>query len=149
MGVCTGVRCPAQPRAPMVLRGKPLSIALLLHLVVALLYWALIPQGMNWYRDHFGYTSHRDIGLGIAQFYLFWMFIGAQPLIAVLRPLFAKLLVLAIPLAFASWTLMHNHPLRLLYFTVGPGLLALAAIVTSARYASRNRLPATSDTADA
>jgi len=44
---------------------------------------------------------------------------------------------------------MHNHPLRLLYFTVGPGLLALAAIVTSAWYASRNRLPATTDTADA
>jgi hypothetical protein len=112
-------------------------IALLLHLLVALLYWALIPLGMNWYRDHFGFTSHRDIGLGIAQFYLFWMFIGAQPLIAVLRPLFAKLLVLAIPLAFASWTLMHNHPLRLLYFTVGPGLLALAAIAASLRYSSR------------
>jgi hypothetical protein len=111
-------------------------IALLLHLLVALLYWALMPLGMNWYRDHFGFF-HRDIGLGIAQFYLFWMFIGAQPLIAVLRPLFAKLLVLAIPLAFASWTLMHNHPLRLLYFTVGPGLLALAAIAASLRYSSR------------
>ncbi len=149
MGVRTGVRCPAQPRAPMFLRGKPLLIALALHLLVALLYWALIPLGMNWYRDNFGFASHRDIGLGIAQFYLFWMFLCAQPLIAVLRPLFAKLLVLAIPLAFASWTLMHNHPLRLLYFTLGPGLLALAAIVTSAWYASHNRLPATTDTADA
>ncbi|PSD44996.1 hypothetical protein C7E25_01280 [Stenotrophomonas maltophilia] len=133
----------------MFLRGKPLLIALLLHLVVALLYWALIPLGMNWYRDNLGFTSHRDIGLGIAQFHLFYLFLGVQPLIAVLRPLFAKLLVLAIPLAFASWTLMHNHPLRLAYFTVGPGLLALAAIVTSAWYASRNRLPATTDTADA
>ncbi len=133
----------------MLLRGTPLLIALLLHLLVALLYWALMPRGMNWYRDHFGFASHRDIGLGIAQFYLFWMFIGTQPLIAVLRPLFAKLLVLAIPLAFASWTLMHNHPLRLLYFTLGPGLLALAAIVTTAWYASRKRLPAATDTADA
>ncbi|HFL1972004.1 hypothetical protein [Stenotrophomonas maltophilia] len=133
----------------MFLRGKPLLIALALHLLVALLYWALIPLGMNWYRDHFGFTSHRDIGLGIAQFYLFWMFLCAQPLIAVLRPLSAKPSVLAIPLAFATWTLMHNHPLRLLYFTVGPGLLALAAIVTTAWYASRNRLPATTDTADA
>lgn len=133
----------------MLLRGTPLLIALLLHLLVALLYWALIPRGMNAYRDYFGFTSHRDIGLGIAQFHLFYLFIGVQPLIAVLRPLFAKLLVLAIPLAFASWTLMHNHPLRLLYFTVGPGLLALAAIVTSAWYASRNRLPDTTDTADA
>lgn len=149
MGVRTGVRCPAQPRAPMFLRGKPLLIALLLHLLVALLYWALIPLGMNWYRHHFGFTSHRDIGLGIAQFYLFHMFLGAQPLIAVLRPLFAKLLVLAVPLTFATWTLMHNHPLRLLYFTVGPGLLALAAIATSVCYASRSRLPATMDTADA
>ncbi|MBN4957122.1 hypothetical protein [Stenotrophomonas maltophilia] len=133
----------------MLLRGTPLLIALLLHLLVALLYWALIPLGMNWYRDQFGFASHRDIGLGIAQFYLFWMFIGAQPLIAVLRLLFAKLLVLAIPLAFASWTLMHNHPLRLVYFTVGPGLLALAAIVISAWYASPNRLPAAMDTAHA
>jgi len=82
----------------MFLRGKPLLIALLLHLVVTLLYWALIPLGMNWYRDNFGFTSHRDIGLGIAQFHLFYLFIGVQPLIAVLRPLFAKLLVLAIPL---------------------------------------------------
>ena len=98
MGVRTGVRCPAQPCAPMFLRGKPLLIALLLHLLVALLYWALIPRGMNAYRDYFGFTSHRDIGLGIAQFHLFWMFIGAQLLIAVLRPLFAKLLVLAAPL---------------------------------------------------
>ncbi|HEQ1703368.1 hypothetical protein N5J01_09210 [Stenotrophomonas sp. GD03701] len=129
----------------MFLRGTPLLIALLLHL----LYWALIPLGMNGYRDHFGFTSHRDIGLGIAQFHLFWMFIGAQPLIAVLRPLFAKLLVLAIPLAFATWTLMHNHPLRLLYFTVGPGLLALAAIAISVRHASRSHLPTTTDTADA
>lgn len=104
---------------------------------------------MRWYRDHFGVTSHRDIGLGIAQFHLFWMFIGTQPLIAVLRPLFFKLLVLAIPLAFAAWTLMHNHPLRLLYFTVGPGLLALAAIVVSVWYASRNRPPVTKDTANA
>ncbi|PZT05044.1 hypothetical protein A7X87_09805 [Stenotrophomonas maltophilia] len=133
----------------MLLRGTPLLIALLLHLLVALLYWALIPLGMNWYRDQFGFASHRDIGLGIAQFYLFWMFIGAQPLITVLRLLFAKLLVLAIPLAFASWTLMHNHPLRLVYFTVGPGLLALAAIVISAWYASPNRLPAAMDTAHA
>ncbi|CAM0123518.1 putative transmembrane protein [Stenotrophomonas maltophilia] len=133
----------------MLLRGTPLLIALLLHLLVALLYWALIPLGMNWYRDQFGFASHRDIGLGIAQFYLFWMFIGAQPLIAVLRLLFARLLVLAIPLAFASWTLMHNHPLRLVYFTVGPGLLALAAIVISAWYASPNRLPAAMDTAHA
>ncbi|MBH1639187.1 hypothetical protein I5U57_06975 [Stenotrophomonas maltophilia] len=132
----------------MLLRGSPLLIALL-HLLVALLYWALIPLGMNGYRDHFGFTSHRDIGLGIAQFYLFWMFIGAQPLIAVLRPLFAKLLVLAIPLAFATWTLMHNHPLRLLYFTVGPGLLALAAIAISVRHASRSHLPTTTGTADA
>ena len=69
----------------MLLRGTPLLIALLLHLLVALLYWALMPMGMNWYRDHFGFASHRDIGLGIAQFHLFWMFIGAQPLIAVLR----------------------------------------------------------------
>jgi len=129
----------------MFLRGTPLLIALLLHL----LYWALIPLGMNGYRDHFGFTSHRDIGLGIAQFYLFWMFIGAQPLIAVLRPLFAKLLVLAISLAFATWTLMHNHPLRLLYFTVGPGLLALAAIAISVRHASRSHLPTTTGTADA
>ena len=109
----------------MFLRGKPLLIALLLHLLVALLYWTLIPLGMNAYRDHFGFTSHRDIGLGIAQFHLFWMFLAAQPLIAALRPLFAKLLMLAIPLAFATWTLMHNHPLRLLYFTIGPGEPAL------------------------
>ena len=87
--------------------------------------------------------------MGIAQFHLFYLLLGVQPLIAVLRPLFAKLLVLAIPLAFASWTLMHNHPLRLLYFTVGPGLMALAAIATSVCYASRSRLPATMDTADA
>lgn len=133
----------------MLLRGTPLLIALLLHLLVALLYWALMPMGMNRYRNHFGFASHRDIGLGIAQFHLFWMFIGAQPLIAVLRPLFAKLLVLAIPPEFASWTLMHNHPLRLLYFTLGPGLLALAAIAISAWYASHNRLPATTDTTNA
>ena len=127
----------------MFLRGKPLLIALLLHLVVALLYWALIPLGMNWYRDNFGFTSHRDIGLGIAQFYLFHMFLGTQPLIAVLRPLFAKLLVLAVALTFATWTLMHNHPLRLLYFTVGPGLLTLAAIFATLRFASRGTaLPA-------
>ncbi|HFK2921388.1 TPA: hypothetical protein ACGY72_002580 [Stenotrophomonas maltophilia] len=133
----------------MFLRGTPLLIALLLHLLVALLYWVLIPLGMSAYRDHFGFTSHRDIGLGIAQFYLFCMFIAAQPLIAVLRPLFAKLLVLTIPLAFASWTLMHNHPLRLLYFTLGPGLLALAAIALTAWYASHNRLPASTDIANA
>ena len=54
----------------MFLRGKPLLIALLLHLLVALLYWALIPLGMNWYRDHFGFTSHRDIGLGIARIHV-------------------------------------------------------------------------------
>ncbi len=77
------------------------------------------------------------------------MFIGAQPLIAVLRPLFAKLLVLAIPLVFATWTLMHNHPLRLLYFTVGPGLLALAAITVSLRYSSRRTSRPVTDTADA
>jgi len=133
----------------MLLRGSPLLIALLLHLLVALLYWALIPLGMNGYRDHFGFTSHRDIGLGIAQFHLFWMFIGAQLLIAVLRPLFAKLLVLAAPLAFASWTLMHDHPLRLVYFTVGPGLLALAAIAASLRYSSRATSRYTTDTTDA
>ncbi|AWB77884.1 hypothetical protein I5V32_09650 [Stenotrophomonas maltophilia] len=133
----------------MLLRGTPLLIALLLHLLVALLYWALMPMGMNWYRDHFGFASHRDIGLGIAQFHLFWMFIGAQLLIAVLRPLFAKLLVLAAPLAFASWTLMHDHPLRLVYFTVGPGLLALAAIAASLRYSSRATSRYTTDTTDA
>ncbi|MBA0285888.1 hypothetical protein [Stenotrophomonas maltophilia] len=133
----------------MLLRGTPLLIALQLHLLVALLYWALIPRGMNAYRDYFGFTSHRDIGLGIAQLHLFWMFIGAQPLIAVLRPLFAKLLVLAIPLAFATWTLMHNHPLRLVYFTVGPGLLALAAIVACLRHSSRGTSRPTTDTADA
>nr|WP_258027093.1 hypothetical protein [Stenotrophomonas pavanii] len=44
---------------------------------------------------------------------------------------------------------MHNHPLRLLYFTLGPGLLALAAIAISAWYASHNRLPATTDTTNA
>ena len=133
----------------MLLRGTPLLIALLLHLLVALLYWALMPMGMNWYPDHFGFASHRDIGLGIAQFHLFWMFIGAQLLIAVLRPLFAKLLVLAAPLAFASWTLMHDHPLRLVYFTVGPGLLALAAIAASLRYSSRATSRYTTDTTDA
>ncbi len=127
----------------MFLRGKPLLIALALHLLVALLYWALIPLGMNWYRDHFGFTSHRDIGLGIAQFYLFYAFLCAQPLIAVLRPLFAKLLVLAIALAFATWTLMHHHPLRLVYFTIGPGLLALAAIFATLHFAARGTaLPA-------
>ena len=133
----------------MLLRGTPLLIALLLHLLVALLYWALIPRGMNAYRDYFGFTSHRDIGLGIAQFHLFWMFIGAQLLIAVLRPLFAKLLVLAAPLAFASWTLMHDHPLRLVYFTVGPGLLALAAIVASLRYRSLHCALTTTDSTHA
>ncbi|MCU1002989.1 hypothetical protein JAK44_18800 [Stenotrophomonas maltophilia] len=134
----------------MFLRGKPLLIALLLHLLlVALLYSALIPLGMNWYRDHVGFTSGRGISLGIAQFQLFWMFLGAQPMIAVLRPLCAKLLVLAIPLAFATWTLMHNHPLRLLYFTAGPSLLALAAIVASLRYSSRGTSRPTTDTADA
>ena len=133
----------------MFLRGKPLLIALLLHLLVALLYWALIPLGMNWYRDHFGFTSHRDIGLGIAQFHLFWMFIGAQLLIAVLRPLFAKLLVLAAPLAFARWALIHDHPLRQVYFTAGPGLLALAAIAASLRYSSRATSRYTTDTTDA
>lgn len=133
----------------MFLRGKPLLIALLLHLLVALLYWVLIPLGMNAYRDHFGFTSHRDISLGIAQFHLFYTYLGAQPLIAVLRPLNAKLFVLAIPLAFATWTLMHNHPLRLLYFTLGPGLLALAAIALTAWYASHDRLPASKDIANA
>ena len=124
----------------MFLRGTPLLIALLLHLLVALLYWTLIPLGMNAYRDHVGFTSHRDIGLGIAQFHLFWMFLAAQPLIAVLRPLLAKLLVLAIPLTFASWTLMHNHPLRLLYFTLGPGVLALLAIAASVPFQARRTL---------
>ena len=149
MGVRTGVRCPAQLLSAMFLRGKPLLIALLLHLLVALLYWVLIPLGMNTYRDHFGFTSHRDIGLGIAQFHLFWMFLAAQPLIAALRPLFAKLLVLAIPLAFATWTLMHNHPLRLLYFTVGPGLLALAAIAVSLRCSPVGTSRPITDIADA
>ncbi|MBA0446894.1 hypothetical protein D7Y61_06050 [Stenotrophomonas maltophilia] len=133
----------------MLLRGTPLLIALLLHLLVALLYWALMPLGMNWYGNHFGFTSHRDVGLGIAQFYLFWVLIGAQPLIAVLRPLRAKLLVLAVPVAFAIWTLMHNHPLRLLYFTVGPGLLTLAAIIASRRLSSRSRPLRITDTTDA
>ena len=114
---------------------------------MALLYWALIPLGMNWYRDHFGFTAHRDIGLGIAQFHLFWMFIGAQLLIAVLRPLFAA--AGAGAAGVASWTLMHDHPLRLVYFTVGPGLLALAAIAASLRYSSRATSRYTTDTTDA
>lgn len=121
----------------MFLHGKSLLISLLLHLLVAALYWTLIPLGMNWYRDHVGFSSHSNIGLGLAQYYAFVLFLGAQPLIAVLRPLAAKLLVLAIPLAFATWTLMHNNPLRMVYFTVGPGVLALAAIAASARIAAR------------
>ncbi len=44
---------------------------------------------------------------------------------------------------------MHNHPLRLLYFTAGPSLLALAAIVASLRYSSRGTSRPTTDTADA
>ena len=121
----------------MFLHGKSLLISLLLHLLVAALYWTLMPLGMNWYRDHVGFSSHGNIGLGLAQYYAFVLFIGAQPLIAVLRPLATKLLVLAIPLAFATWTLMHNNPLRMLYFTVGPGLLTLAAIAATARIAAR------------
>lgn len=133
----------------MFLRGKPLLIALLLHLLVALLYGTLMPLGMTWYQHRFGFTSHGNVGLGIGQYALFVMFLGAQPLIAVLRPLSAKLLVLAIPLAFAFWMLMHNHPLRLLYFTVGPALLALAAIVASRHYASPRHAPRSTGAADA
>ncbi|KAG1371800.1 hypothetical protein G6F59_018635 [Rhizopus arrhizus] len=77
------------------------------------------------------------------------MFLAAQPLIEALRPLFAKLVVLAIPLAFATWTLMHNHPLRLLYFTVGPGLLALAAIAVSLRCSPVGTSRPITDIADA
>lgn len=149
MALRRGVRCPARPGSPTLLRGMPLLIALLLHLLVALLLWTLMPLGMSWYRDTIGFTSHRDIGLGIAQFHLFWMLIGAQPLIAVLRPLRAKLLVLAIPLAFATWTLMHNHPLRMLYFTVGPGLLTLTAVFASQRISSPGPSLPSTDTADA
>lgn len=121
----------------MFLHGKSLLISLLLHLLVAALYWTLMPLGMNWYRDHVGFSSHGNIGLGLAQYYAFVLFLGAQPLIAVLRPLAAKLFVLTIPLAFATWTLMHNNPLRMLYFTVGPSVLALAAIAASMRFAAR------------
>ncbi|WP_367381924.1 hypothetical protein [Stenotrophomonas cyclobalanopsidis] len=121
----------------MFLHGTSLLISLLLHLLVAALYWTLIPVGMNWYRDHIGFSSHGNIGLGFAQYYAFVLFLGGQPLIAILRPLAAKLLVLAIPLAFATWTLMHNNLLRMVYFTVGPGLLTLAAIAASARIAAR------------
>ncbi|MHC1652392.1 hypothetical protein ACODUL_03725 [Stenotrophomonas maltophilia] len=133
----------------MFLRGKPLLIALLLHLLAALLYGAVMPWGLAWYRAHVGFDSHRDIGLGLAQLCLFWMFIAAQPLIAVLRPLAAKLTVLALPLALATWTLMHHHPLRALYFTIGPGLLALAAIIATARLSSRSHVLPSMDTADA
>lgn len=121
----------------MFLHGKSMLISLLLHLLVAALYWTLMPLGMNWYRDHVGFSSHGNIGLGLAQYYAVVLFLGAQPLIAVLRPLTAKLLLLAIPLAFATWTLMHNNPLRMVYFTVGPGVLALAAIAASMRFAAR------------
>ena len=117
----------------MFLHGKPLLISLLLHVLVAALYWTLMPLGMSWYANHVGFSSHGNIGLGLAQYYAFVLFLGAQPLIAVVRPLPAKLLVLAVPLAFATWTLMHNNPLRMLYFTVGPGLLTLAAIAATAR----------------
>jgi len=86
----------------MFLHGKSLLISLLLHLLVAALYWTLMPLGMNWYRDHAGFSSHGNIGLGLAQYYAFVLFLGAQPLIGVLRPLAAKLFVLAIPLAFAA-----------------------------------------------
>ena len=120
----------------MFLHGKSLLISLLLHLLVGALYWTLMPLGMNWYRDHVGFSSHGNIGLGLAQYYAFVLFLGAQPLIAVLRPLAAKLLVLAIPLAFATWTLMPNNPLRMLYFTAGPGVLALAAIAASMHLAA-------------
>ncbi|WP_313142703.1 hypothetical protein [Stenotrophomonas sp.] len=121
----------------MFLHGKPLLISLLLHLLVGALYWTLMPLGMTWYGNHVGFSSHGNIGLGLAQYYAFVLFLGAQPLVAILRPLAAKLMVLAIPLAFAGWTLMHNNPLRMLYFTVGPGVLALAAITASARFAAR------------
>jgi len=121
----------------MFLHGKPLLTSLLLHLLVGALYWTLMPLGMNWYGEHVGFSAHGNIGLGLAQYYAFVLFLGAQPLVAVLRPVAAKLGVLAIPLAFAAWTLIHNNPLRMLYFTIGPGALGLAAIAVSARLAAR------------
>ncbi|HYQ24231.1 hypothetical protein [Stenotrophomonas sp.] len=116
----------------MFLRGKPLLISLLLHLLVGALYGTLMPLGMNGYGHHVGFSSHGDIGLGLAQYYAYVLFIGAQPMIAVARPLAAKLLILAIPLAIAAW-MLQDHPLRMLYFSLGPGLLVLAAISTAAR----------------
>ncbi|TVT86335.1 hypothetical protein [Pseudomonas sp. H3(2019)] len=77
-----------------------------------------------------GFTSH-GVGIGIASYVLFYIFLAVNLVIALIPNLVAKLLLLSVMVGFILLWMLPENPLRALFYGVAQGSVTLLAILAT------------------
>ncbi|WP_445180431.1 hypothetical protein [Pseudomonas sp. McL0111] len=119
-----------------------LALCLLIHALGCVAYAFLNDAVVHAYRlFNGGFTSH-GVAIGIASYALFYIFLGVNLIVALIRSLVAKLAILFLMVGFILLGMLPDNPLRALFYGVAQGCVTLLAILTTQvielRWALRN-----------
>jgi hypothetical protein len=77
-----------------------------------------------------GFTSH-GLGIGMASYALFYIFLAINLVVALVPSLMVKLLLLSVMVGFILLWMLPENPLRALFYSVAQGCVTLLAILAT------------------
>ncbi|UVM38717.1 hypothetical protein LOY28_29135 [Pseudomonas sp. B21-017] len=77
-----------------------------------------------------GFTSH-GVGIGMASYALFYIFLAMNLVVALVPNLMVKLLLLSVMVGFILLWMLPENPLRALFYSVAQGCVTLLAILAT------------------
>ncbi|MCV4283368.1 hypothetical protein [Pseudomonas capsici] len=104
-------------------------MCLLVHSLGCVAYAFLNYAVVTAYKDLNGGFTSRGVGIGMASYALFYIFLAVNLIVAAMPSLIAKLLILCLMVGVILLWMLPDNPLRALFYSVAQGCVTLLGIL--------------------